>query len=362
MAPHGGAQSINAPLGPGDVVITEFFEHLFRINPATGGKKPLDPGLFDPTDIIAVDAARQILAIDRDDRLVRFDPVSLSVTPLTSTLFPFPVDIAVETSGTILVAASSDIFRVNPTSGATTTLVNHANVNGGFFGPHGIDVGASGRIFVTEFFEDLWEINPATGAATQVPQSRDLVLADVLEVRTDGSLITREFDTGNFLKINPATGAIVDYTTDVPTFVNGIALEADDDLLVASDDAVFRYDAVTGAKTTLTSPETFFSPAAIAVAPLGGPSAIAADFDGDLDVDDDDLVIWHAGFGLRRRRGKVPRRRQRRRRRRRRRLPRLATTTRRHASGRRSRALRSGALLACGRRGHRRRRYAKRTA
>jgi sugar lactone lactonase YvrE len=293
------AQAANVPIGGGDIVITEFFEDLWRIDPATGAKTTLDPGTFNPrAEIIEFDAARRLVAVDFDQRLVRFDPAALTVTPLTTTLFPLASGIAVEQSGTILVAAGFDIFRVNPATGATTTLVNHDNVNGGFFNPFGIDVGPTGRIFVSEFFEDLWEINPATGAASQVPRSRDISLRDPLVVRSDGSLVSREFDTGNFLKINPATGEITTFATDVPTFVNGIALEADDHLVAASTIGVFRYDATTGAKTTLTPDETFFSPGGIAVAPLGSDASDPADFDGDGDVDGADLVNWTTGFGL----------------------------------------------------------------
>jgi sugar lactone lactonase YvrE len=290
------AQS-NPAFAPGDVLITEFFEDLWHINPATGSKTAVNPGTLDIHNIVEFDASRRLVAIDVDNRLVRFDPVTRAVAPLTSTLFPLATDIAVEQSGTILVTAGN-VFRVNPATGATSTLVDKDMVNDGFFNPFGVDVGPTGQVFVSEFFESLWEINPSTGAAAKVPTSREIDLRDPLEVRSDGTIISREFPTGNFLKINPATAAVTNFATDVPTFVHGIALEADDDLLVTSDSTVYRYNAATGAKTTLTPGATFFAPGGITVAPAGGVTSPPADFDGDGDVDGVDLARWEGNYGM----------------------------------------------------------------
>jgi len=287
----------NAPLAPGEIVITEFFEDLWRIDPATGGKSVLNSGTFDPRDIIAIDANRHVLAIDNDDQLVRFNPTTLAVTPLTTSSFPSAKDIALEPSGNVLVVADDNIFRVNPTSGVTTTLVDRENVNDGFFGPAGIAVGATGRIFVTEFFEQLWEINPATGAAAVLPRSREVELATFIDVRSDGDLIVRDFNLGDLLKINPNTGLVTTFATGLPTFTADLEIEEDNDIVIASTDGVFRYDASTGAETPLAIDGPLFSPQAIAVAPGAAPQFASADFNRDGLVNGADLTVWRAGFG-----------------------------------------------------------------
>jgi hypothetical protein len=287
----------NAPLAPGEIVITEFFETLYRIDPATGAKSILTPGTFQSHEVIAIDASRQILGFNGDDQLVRFNPATLGLTPVTDALFPQFKDIALEPNGNILVAAGDDIFRVHPTSGLTTMLVEGDNVNNGFFGPMAVAVGPTGRIFVTEFFEEIWEINPTTGGAMVVPLSQDIRATDLLGVRSDGDLILREFDLGDLLRINPNTGLATTFAIGIPTFAGDLAIEANNNVVVSSTDGVFRYNASTGAETPLTRDPGFFSPKSIAVAPGGAPAFAAADFNRDGAVNGADLSLWKAGYG-----------------------------------------------------------------
>ncbi|HEX6961345.1 MAG TPA: hypothetical protein VF175_05725 [Lacipirellula sp.] len=284
-------------LSAGTIVITEFFEELMRINPSTGAKTVMPDGAFDPRDILAIDAARRIVAIDEADRLVRFNPATLTVTPLTSTLFPLAVDLAIEPSGNVLVVDNQDLFRVNIASGMTTTLVNHENVNGGFFSPRGITVGPTGRVFLTEFFEQAWEYIPASGMVLELPLPEEVTLASVIDARSDGDLIVRDFDVGDLLRIDPDTGDVTTFATGIPALTHDFALEADDDVVLTSSEGVFRYAAASGAETPLTIDATFFEPLGIAVAPAEATTFAAADFNRDGDVDAADLTAWGDGFG-----------------------------------------------------------------
>jgi hypothetical protein len=290
--------SAQSGLLAGTIVITEFFEELMRINPATGAKTVITDGTFDPTDIIAIDAARLIVAIDAADRLVRFNPATLAVTPLTSRPFPMAVDIAIEPSGNVLVVDNEDLFRVNVASGVTTTLVDHTTVNDGFFSPRGIAVGPTGRVFLTEFFEQAWEYVPASGLLFELPLPDEVTLASVVDVRSDGDLIVRDFDVGDLLRINPDTGDVAPFATGLPAITHDFAVEADDDVVLTSSEGVFRYAAANGAETPLTTDATFFSPVGIAVAPPDATFA-AADFNRDGKVDGADLGEWDDGFGKR---------------------------------------------------------------
>jgi hypothetical protein len=294
------AQNANPPLTAGEIVITEFFKDMYRIDPGTGAKSSMTPGAFDPGDAIEIDGARQVIAVDKTDRLVRFNPATLGVAPLApSVLLPGATDLAIEPSGTILVLSQSDIVRVNPVTGQATTLVNHLNVNGGFFGPSGIAVGPTGRIFVTEFFESAWEINASTGNASKLPLSREISHGSTIKVRSDGDLIVRESNSA-LLRVSPDTGAISFYWYGLPGFPKDFALEADDDVILTSSLGLFHYDASTGQQSPLTmiGGDDFFGPEAIAIAPDGDTGKFVGDFDEDGDVDHDDFGKWRTGFGL----------------------------------------------------------------
>ena len=265
----------NPPLSRGEIVITETFNDLFRIDPGTGQKAALDPGSFDPRDMIQIDGGLGVVAVDFMDRLVRFDPESLAVTPLTATLFPGAVDLAVEPSGDILVADQDRIFRVDHATGVTQPLVDDPNINGGFFSISSLAVGPTGRIFITEFFREIWEINPATGAATTPFFPNAGSILDLIDIRSDGDIIVQDFPSGNLLRINYDTRVVTTFATGLPTFTQDLAIEADDDVVVSSLEGIFRYDSTTGAESLLTPDETFFSPRAIAVAPVPEPSTMA---------------------------------------------------------------------------------------
>ena len=97
-------------------------------------------------------------------------------------------------------------------------------MNGGFVGPKGIAVGPTGRIFVTEFFKFEWEINAATGHASMLSLSRDLVHPNVVEVRSDGDLVVMESDP-NLVRISPSSGAVDMMWYGLPGFSKDVAIE-----------------------------------------------------------------------------------------------------------------------------------------
>jgi hypothetical protein len=107
----------------------------------------------------------------------------------------------------------------------------------------------------------------------------------------------RVFDTGNLVRVNPAGGAVTPFASGLPTFPHGTAIEPDNDILVASTDGVFRYEAATGADTPLTVDGPFFSPGAVAVTPSTPPLFADGDFTENRSVDAADFVAWKLQFG-----------------------------------------------------------------
>ena len=147
-----------------------------------------------------------------------------------------------------------------------------------FFSVKGVAVGPTNRIFLPEFFDDLWEANPTTGGISRVPVTEGLGTTGLIAVQpTTGDLIAYLWPDRELIRIDPDTGASSLLSADLPEFPKGLAAEADGNVVLSSLDGVFRYDGVSGARTTLTlqQPGEFFSPHGIAVvATIPEPSTL----------------------------------------------------------------------------------------
>lgn len=251
------------PVAPGDILFTEFFDGWHKLDPNTNQVTQLpwpDSSVF--TGFLQFDAQGRVLYDDLADgaTIHRLNPyngqsVNLQV-PGISLIDGFVIDAA----GDLLIANSGEVSRHNLTTHQTTVVTD-----GTFFSPGGIASG-DGRVFITEFFEDLWEIDPAGPGRTDLSDG-ELSIPGLIAVRSDGDLIVENFSPSVFYRINPDTLQVTLFSDDLPTFVNGMALDAQDNLWVTSTDGVFKYNSTGGAKT-LVYDETFFNPAAIAVVPL----------------------------------------------------------------------------------------------
>ena len=169
----------------------------------------------------------------------------------------------VEPSGDLLIANSGDVAHFDRVTRQTTTVTTDT-----FFSPNGIARGADGRVFITEFFEQLWEIDVAGSSRSVVPLFEDLSIPGLITVRSDGKLIVKNFDPNTLNIVDPDTGGNKVFSADLPTFVSDFTLDADDNLWLTSTEGVFRYDSSGGAKT-LVFDDSFFNPGAIAVVPDG---------------------------------------------------------------------------------------------
>jgi outer membrane protein assembly factor BamB len=248
-----------SPIAPGDIIFTEFFDGWHKLNPATG----VVSGLLWPqssslTRHIDFDLSGAILFDDSQDAIKRLNPFNGFRVDLNIPDTALTDGFVVEANGDLLIANSRAISRFSRTLQTTTTLTTDP-----FFSPNGIARGADGRVFFTEFFEDLWELNPATGARSQVPTT-GLSIPSLIEVRSDGDLIVK---SGNLYRIDADTGLAALFSDDLPSSVIfGMALDASDNLWITSTQGIHRYGSSGGTKTLVAS-GTFFSPRAIAVVP-----------------------------------------------------------------------------------------------
>jgi hypothetical protein len=271
------------PFQPGDIVITEFFEGWLKIDPISGNVTEL-PFEHTFSSHIAFDLDGNLLFADDTDSISKLDVSTGHATPLPVVGVQFIDGFVVEAEGSLLVAEDNSVDRFVPSGPSTSSVASRD-----FFGPAGIARGDDGRVYVTEFFEDLWEVNPANGALSPVT-SMDLNVPDLIVVRPDGNLIVHDFNN-HLLKINPDTGSVTTYSENLPTFPQAITVEADGDLLMTSTEGVFRFDASTGMRTLLAE-GTFFNPHGIAVMPELNEPLANGDYNRDGIVNAADYVVW----------------------------------------------------------------------
>jgi streptogramin lyase len=254
-----GPTSPASPIAAGDVIFTEFFDGWHKLDPNTGVVTELPwPQTFASYIEFDVDGA---ILFGSDGSPSRLNPLTGGVTPLSVPGLSGTDGFVVEPSGDLVFANSTAVSRYSRATGMTATISS-----GAFFSPNGIARGADGRLFLTEFFADLWQISPETGIRSGVTPT-ELTIPDLIEVRSDGDLIVENFSPELLYRIDPDTGATSVFTSDLPAIVRGMALDAANDLWVSSGEGIFRYPSAGGAKT-LVFDDSLFSPFGIAVVPL----------------------------------------------------------------------------------------------
>jgi hypothetical protein len=238
--------------------------------------------------------------------LIRVDPatgarttLSENTSPLGGPDFANPSDVVLANNGDMLVVdtnafagAGGGVIRVNPVTGARTTLSENSSPSGGpsFVDPFGIALAANGDILVADQNAfggggGVIRVDPVTGARTTVTENATPPGAPafdapwgIVEVANGDVLVA---DAGAFaggggvIRVNPATGARTTLSANGtppggPNFADPIqlTLAANGDVLVTDSGAfgggggLIRVDPATGARTTVSEN----------TAPLGGPS------------------------------------------------------------------------------------------
>jgi streptogramin lyase len=248
-------------IAPGDIIFTEFFDGWHKLDPATGAVTQLPwPKSSNFTDYVEFDVDGAILFDDSGDQIMRLNPTSLRIRNLNVPGLSFTDGFVVEPNGDLLIANNRDVSRFSRDAGTTSVIIGDT-----FFAPHGIAQRSDGRVFITEFFDGLWEIDASANTRSLVTNF-DFSIPDRIAVQSDGDLIVENFSPGVLYEVDPDTGSVSLFTDDLPTFVRDFAIDADDNLWLTSTDGVFRYGPGGGAKT-LVAYDTFFSPRAIAIVP-----------------------------------------------------------------------------------------------
>lgn len=269
-------------LSPGDIVLTSLYDGFFRVDPVTGVATPL-PFADQPGWHLAFDAAGDLLVSEGLSEVHHVDVQTGAVTHLgVGDDFYDHSGVVVEPAGTLLLAGTLGVDRFDPGAPGSLTRITTAEN----FDPVGIARLGDGRVFVIEALEDVWEVDPMSGAVTRV-STTTIDSPGLIAARPAGDLIVLDiFD--QLLRVDPDTGVTTLFSDDVPNVTWAMAVEADGDVLLSSSTGLFRYDAATGARSTLaTLPGVLHM--GLAVVPT---SPLPGDYSGDGQVDAADYAVW----------------------------------------------------------------------
>lgn len=244
----------------------------------------LAPATLNPGDLLIADPN----ALGGTGGIFRVDPASGAQTTLSAGgSFVDPRGITIAPDGTLFVAdpnafgGNGGIIQVDATSGAQTTVAS-----GGFLvDPEGIAVAPDGTLLIADpnaFGGNggIIRVDRATGTQTPVSSGGNFVDPQGIAVAADGTLFVADPNAfggnGGIIRVNPVTGVQTPISSG-GNFVDptGIVLEANGTILVVDPNAfggpggVVEVDPVTGAQTPLASGGNFVNPSGIALAANG---------------------------------------------------------------------------------------------
>jgi hypothetical protein len=186
------------------IIATEL--SILRLDPISGIETVIanadDDLLTIPTGI-DLDANGDIIVLNDDGfgngKIVKVDPITGSETLIASGFtLTESSDIAVESSGDILVLTDESLYRYDPISGIPTLF--SSDVLGG---TDVLIINDNGDIFTGG--TDVVKINPTTGTSTLLSSGYEDVYG--MGIEADGNLIVLESDLGSFIyRVDPVTG------------------------------------------------------------------------------------------------------------------------------------------------------------
>jgi len=206
----------------------------------------------------------------------------------------FPGDIVVSDPNGLGLGA---IFKVDPITGAQTTVSSDGLFTTGGGGPRGITIDAMGEILVADpnalgggcpvGCGGIIKVNPVTGGQTVVSSGGLFVNPWGLTLDPIGDIIVADETAfgATIFRVNPITGSQTVISSggsmDAPY---DLAIAANGDIIVSDPlglgvGAIFRINPISGAQTTISS-GGFFTTGG------GGPRGLALDGNGDILVAD----------------------------------------------------------------------------
>lgn len=261
-----------SPISPGDIIFTEFFNGWHKLDSVTGQVAEITDwnSAFPPVPAGFV----RTITFDHDGSLLynagssifKLNPRTGAVTSVLSfTGSTSPTGFVVEPDGSLLIADGiAGISRFSRSTETLTTIVP----GGGDFSPRGIVQSSGGRIFVVNSPREVLEVNLASGTTSPIVDL-DFSLTGLIASRADGLILVEgRFPQRGLYRINPDTGETTLFANDNPIFTQGFAFGSNDNLwLTGEPDGLIKYDSAGGARIPIYD-ATFFGPRAITVVPI----------------------------------------------------------------------------------------------
>jgi streptogramin lyase len=273
-----GAAAPAAHAAPGDIGVADegawmgTSGRVLRVAP--GGQTSLltaDGALSDPW-AVAVAADGDLLVADEGAEAVfSIDPSGKLETVVSGDGLQDPVGIALAPAGVAYVAdrQRDEVMRLDLATGALSHVADVDNAGG-------LAMDAAGKLLVADGVA-LRRIDPGTGAVTTVAQGAPLDEPRDVAVALDGTLYVA--GDSQVVRVNPVTGAQFLLASGSPlSDPRGIDIRPDGDLVVAdgrhADGSVIRVARTTGAMTVLAGGAPFRAPSGLAV--VGGAGVDAS--------------------------------------------------------------------------------------
>jgi hypothetical protein len=239
---------------PGDIIVGDSTNHVvLRVDPRTGSKSLVsnDPRLVSPSDtVFGRDGTIYVVdyeAFDGGGGVFSIDPKTGKTRVVTKDLlFDQPDGIAMAPSGDLYVTDLSSpegsLFRVKLPSGKTSVASSDPLLAAS---PVGVVVPRGGQPVVGAN-NLLARVNPLTGAATTIADAGDgLVGGEGLTRGPDGTLYMAD-STDGVVAIDPGTGKLSDLTGPVPTDGYGLAFDLRGRVITQAGVDIFRVNLQTG--------------------------------------------------------------------------------------------------------------------
>ena len=174
---------------------------LYRIDAATGAVVPIsEGGLFDDIRGFAIDAAGDLLVVDRGTAygvpasVIRVDRVTGAQTRIAiAGNLHAPQDVVVQGDGKLLVldggtGSGARLVRIVPITGAQTVVLDAGLIGKG---PGGVALEPDGRVLVSDAFGNLYRVNPTLGVRASLGSIAGALVMDLaVEANGDGLVLS----------------------------------------------------------------------------------------------------------------------------------------------------------------------------
>jgi hypothetical protein len=232
----GLSQNATAQIGTDDVIISEFFDDILRVNQGSV------TDIFDIPDSMSDNITHMAIANPTTLYVVNFsevwkiDTAANSVDVFATVLGVTPSELKIDLDGNLVLSSASEgVIRIDATTGVQTTIYDDA-----FFDPSDIVISDTGNIYTTEFFDGLGRISPS-GAWNKIGDW-DTDFFQKIDIGPDGFLYAATtFEGGDIYRINPVSGTGTVVADDAFAFVDDIAV-ASDGLIYLAGNADFDGD------------------------------------------------------------------------------------------------------------------------